>query len=738
LDLSFNQLSALPPEIGQLKALKSLDISINNIKTLQPEISQFKMNFLIDKSSWSSFDPGFHLNGNPLEIPPIEIVKQGREAVIAYFEEIEKEETTRLFEAKLLIVGQGEVGKTYLMNRLVKNRINPKTISTEGIDINQWKIKTKQTDNFQVNFWDFGGQEIYHATHQFFLTKRSLYLFVWVARTDADLVNFEYWLNTIKLYGGDSPVIVIQNKIDERTKLINQENWKKRFPNIVAFHDVSAKVGTGANELRKTIIQEIEKLPHIGDLLPKRWTDIRKKLESLEKNDISYKQYQDICREFGMDEVQTDRLSEYYHHLGVFLHFKDNPVLRNTVFLNPEWATNAVYKIADNKKVKDKNFGKFSFSDLGNIWKDRTVFPEDKYVDLIELMKSFELCFELPVGKKYIIPELLRTKQPKFEWDEADNLRFKYQYNFMPAGIISRFIAISNDLIKDDLYWKDGVVLIWESTEAQIKKRDNQIIDILIKGDDKKALLAIIRRHMAYINSSENKNLEVDEMVPCLCHECQTNPLPYFYPYENIMKARQKKKNSIECQKSFDQVAIENILSGIGVKDKERRGLKKETIKLFLASSAEIKEEREKIELLIGKENRRLHYQNIFLDLVIWEDLKLGFNRKGRIQDYFNEKMLECDIVNLMFFKKVGDYTREEFDVAYQNFKEGKNPRYLYVYFKSGKVDIDEIDEEILKIKSLKKEIAEAEQIYNSFTSNEDLILQLKNQLDMIIPEMVY
>ena len=98
--------------------------------------------------------------------------------------------------------------------------------------------------------------------------------------------------------------------------------------------------------------------------------------------------------------------------------------------------------------------------------------------------------------------------------------------------------------------------------------------------------------------------------------------------------------------------------------------------------------------------------------------------------------MLKCDVVIFLFWKKVGDFTKEEFDLAYKNFKEGKKPYYLYVYFKSGKVDIDEIDEEILKIRDLKKEIAEAEQIYNEFKSKEDLILQLKKQLDLIIPEI--
>ena len=43
--------------------------------------------------------------------------------------------------------------------------------------------------------------------------------------------------------------------------------------------------------------------------------------------------------------------------------------------------------------------------------------------------------------------------------------------------------------------------------------------------------------------------------------------------------------------------------------------------------------------------------------------------------------------------------------------------------------------QDILKILELRDEIAEAEQIYNEFTSNEDLILQLKRQLELIIPE---
>ncbi len=247
-------------------------------------------NFIADldlEIKWEDdYRGGIFLKDNPLETPPVEIVKQGREAVKNYFESL-RAATTRLYEAKLLVVGQGNVGKTWLKQRLMFDWINPKTLSTEGIDINEWLVETAKSKDFKIHLWDFGGQEIYHATHQFFLTKRSLYLFVWEARTDDDLLSFDYWLNTIKILSDNAPVIVVQNKIDERKKSINLEGWKRRFPNIVDFQDVSAGKGLGTETLRDFIRQEICKLPHIGEILPQKWLDLRDRLKSLPENYIS-------------------------------------------------------------------------------------------------------------------------------------------------------------------------------------------------------------------------------------------------------------------------------------------------------------------------------------------------------------------------------------------------------------------------------------------------------------------
>ena len=83
-----------------------------------------------------------------------------------------------------------------------------KTRSEVAIDVIHYEfpsaIRTREGDRekilkrkFQVNIWDFGGQEIYHATHQFFLTRRSVYILVCDDRKED--TDFFYWLQVVEL-----------------------------------------------------------------------------------------------------------------------------------------------------------------------------------------------------------------------------------------------------------------------------------------------------------------------------------------------------------------------------------------------------------------------------------------------------------------------------------------------------------------------------------------------------------
>ncbi|MBT3388108.1 MAG: AAA family ATPase [Desulfobacula sp.] len=159
-------------------------------------------------------------------------------------------------------------------------------------------------------------------------------------------------------------------------------------------------------------------------------------------------------------------------------------------------------------------------------------------------------------------------------------------------------------------------------------------------------------------------------------------------------------------------------------------------IRLFLASSKELEHERKEVALWVSRKNKELIEHNKFIDLVVWEELLLSF-QETRIQDYFNEQMLSCDIMLALFYTKVGAFTLEEFNLAHESLKAGKNPRYLFAGFKQQKIEIDRIGIDYIEVLRLKEKIKQEEQIYFSFDSADSLILQLDKQLKLITSEKI-
>ncbi len=570
LSLSDNQISDLTP-LKDLKNLNSLSLGNNPIRYLPKWIIDFNLEI-----QWIEYNSMgiLSLYDNPLEQPPIEVVKQGKEAIKNYFEELRNQKTVQLYEAKLLVVGQGDVGKSWLMYRLINGKAPDSTVSTEGIQIIKWTINDAiknadgTTSSFDINFWDFGGQEIYHSTHQFFLTKRSLYLFVWEARTDDDIIGFDYWLNVIRLLSDNAPVIVVMNKCDERTKEIDGKSIQDKFPNVKRFFSVSASRGDGIEDLKNEIVREITQLPLVGNTLPKVWTDIRKELEQHDKNYISYKEYCAICQHHGLEQERADHLSKYYHDLGVFLYFGDNMILRDRVFLKPDWATKAVYKILDQEEVKTKK-GKFSYKELKIYWRE---YDEQEYKYLLELMQKFELCFKLRNQQTYIVPELLPASDSGIPWDEAENLRFEYHYNFMPAGILSRLMVRLHELLKNENYWRYGLALTYKNCDALVKAEPfNRKITVRLRGVNKGEFLNNIRFEIDIIHGTLN-NPDVKEMVQCNCSECmKTNAKPNLFLYNVLRQYEAEGRRTIDCTNGkIKEVEVLSLLRDVPMTKKEK------------------------------------------------------------------------------------------------------------------------------------------------------------------------
>jgi internalin A len=214
LDCSRTQVSHLPDELVWLPALKELRLFNTRIRGIPPEVL-----------SQHEFD-------NCLE------------RVRAHLRDLEAGEE-RLPDVKVLVLGNGRIGKTQICRRLRDEPFEPNADSTHGIRVTSARLSmerpatkpgrprrkkggrsTPTAQDAQMHLWDFGGQDVYHGTHALFMRTRSLFVLVWTPLSE-NTREYEYggmtfrnyplafWLEYLKhLSGTDSPVLLVQNMCD--------------------------------------------------------------------------------------------------------------------------------------------------------------------------------------------------------------------------------------------------------------------------------------------------------------------------------------------------------------------------------------------------------------------------------------------------------------------------------------------------------------------------------------------
>ena len=139
---------------------------------------------------------------------------------------------------------------------------------TRGIDVEPWDFPYNEEITFRANIWDFGGQEIMHATHRYFLTQRSLYIVL--ADNRQEDTDFYYWLRMAELLGGNSPVLIVLNEKYDYKKFIPQ-NVVESFKNIKEVLTINLATNKDLADLTNAIKKHLTTLPHVGKQpLPKR------------------------------------------------------------------------------------------------------------------------------------------------------------------------------------------------------------------------------------------------------------------------------------------------------------------------------------------------------------------------------------------------------------------------------------------------------------------------------------
>jgi hypothetical protein len=195
---------------------------------------------------------------------------------------------------------------------------------------------------------------------------------------------------------------------------------------------------------------------------------------------------------------------------------------------------------------------------------------------LLNLMKqdNFEICYPLADGG-YIAPQLLCDQQPVYAWNDSDTLKFRFQYKFMPEGIVTRLIVRLNALIaKDanskDIVWRKGVLLADAGCQAQVREEENReglkVIDIAVTGEihQRKYLLRRVRDEVQAIHQKWFRNIQSDQMIPCQCEHCRADAEPTFFAYDELQQYQNEGERDIACRKTrIKRVSVQLLLEGV-------------------------------------------------------------------------------------------------------------------------------------------------------------------------------
>ena len=608
LGLTKNEIQVLPDEIGNLRKLKSLVLGGLHIITIPSgefryDTSEYNEDYMPAKRIGNSLTSipatlsqlteltELFLEENFLNPELAAAYKEGLDAVKRYLRAKAEGDQVVLNEAKLILIGEGEVGKSCLLGALRGDEWVGDRDTTHGIEIKPVPVTDPGSGTeITLNGWDFGGQRVYRPTHQLFFSAPAVYLVVWKPREGPQQGFVKEWIKLVKHREPEAKILVVATHGGPGARqpdIDRQELWDLfGRDRVIDFFFVDSKPCEngecpGIVELREAIARVAVSLPEVGRTVPKRWQEAR---EALKANGAPYLPLDEVlalCEGLKMEAEEARLFVTVSHRLGHLIHYEHDPALRDIVVLKPDWLATAMSFVLDDKQTRDAH-GLVSFARLGELWNDPARTKENRYPPelhpvFVGLMERYDLSYVVaglpvkgqPDGTSLIaqlVPDIRPSDCEMHQgWTSAaadgDEERVqicrivedKNGQSASAEGLFYQLIvrlhkySLGRVNFRESLHWQRGLVLDDDYNGRALLEHIGNDVKITVRAAYPEAFLSVLTREVKWLVESFWAGLRCDVMVPCVVPCGRNAPGTGLFEVEKLIESKKKRRPEYPC-----------------------------------------------------------------------------------------------------------------------------------------------------------------------------------------------
>ncbi|MEJ6498003.1 leucine-rich repeat domain-containing protein [Pseudoalteromonas lipolytica] len=471
-------------EIEKLDNLTFLNCSRNFISSLYNIANHPTLDTLYCINSNIDYLEGpLPKRNNPIKFVPYELL-DNIDAIRSWSKEIEQYGYVNEYKERIIFVGNGRVGKTTLVKALKERKPQNSKYredSTIGISILDWSPSDVEGNKWEVNIWDFGGQELYNSTHRLFQSLSGIYCVIWAEQCHEGEKNnnhtLRYWLDLIHQNESDNSIITIKSQIDLADKVgLNNEAFNDQPYSYLPRVGVSAWDYTNIETLRSLIISHLDKQAKLQIRIPKTWDIVRKEVNGWGKT-ISKSDFEWLCSENNV--LHPSILLNYLNRCGDIFYERNH--FSNTIFIDQNWILEAINRLFEvNMELGNprdwikRNNGGVSGAELYEIFHDYE--PQDTEL-VVRFMIQAQMLFCLTENlltkfksKQFVVPSLLADEEPiAVPRNVNADVQYRLHYPWLHRLAIESIIVKCHHLSNESYWWRDGIyIAISEKVQCRI------------------------------------------------------------------------------------------------------------------------------------------------------------------------------------------------------------------------------------------------------------------------------